>query len=163
MTVAPMNDQTRARTAQLFAKTNQFNLTTTRYTEAELINSVRRSDVLVLTMSLCDRYGDAGLVGAVVVCKGTIENFVMSCRVFGRKAESAFLGAVVDACRVCGWESVTGKFIASKRNEMTRRFYLDHGFVGVADAVNEVSGEFVLVREALVKDIPRWISMHRLQ
>src|SRR5262249_4723054 len=93
--IAPVNDSTVARVAQLTQKTNQFNLTTKRYTEHQIAAMAECAGWRVWTLRVKDRYADNGLVGVAIariecgVCE--IDTFLMSCRVIGRTVETAFL------------------------------------------------------------------------
>jgi FkbH-like protein len=88
------------RLAQLTQKTNQFNLTTRRYTEQDLAALIDAPDWLVADFSLADVFGDAGIVGLALIHllgpeEAEIDSFMMSCRVIGRCAEDAFLHSLL--------------------------------------------------------------------
>src|SRR5262249_27162949 len=97
-TVAVIHRMTPAegpRAAQLTQKTNQFNLTTKRYSEADMRTFAARTDAAVFTLSVKDRFGDLGLVGVAILERdgtaGRIDSFLMSCRVLGRGLERPVL------------------------------------------------------------------------
>src|SRR5262249_29502380 len=88
----PFRDVDHARIVQLFNKTNQFNTTTRRYSSEEITTIANLPNVLTLQFRLLDRIGDNGLVSAMILCPAPdnenvleIDNWVMSCRVFGRQ------------------------------------------------------------------------------
>ena len=121
-----------ARVAQLTQKTNQFNLTTTRYTEGGIGNLLADPAADVLALHLRDRFADLGLVGVAVVRhagrRATIEALLMSCRVLGRGAEDAFLARVAAAAAERGAETLAGTFLATAKNAQVASFYRDRGF-----------------------------------
>src|SRR6185437_14603052 len=91
--ITPMAPEQLSRVAQLTQRTNQFNLTTIRRTEAEVQQLT--GDAIVLTITVSDRFGDYGLVG-VAICEPRgdaldVETFLLSCRVLGRGVEHAIL------------------------------------------------------------------------
>jgi FkbH-like protein len=122
------------RIAQLTQKTNQFNLTTRRYTEAEIRGFVDAPDWLVAHFSLTDIFGDSGVVGVILArqtasSEAEIDTLLMSCRVIGRRAESAFLETVLAALRHRGVRTVTADFVPSAKNQLAAQFLPDHGFL----------------------------------
>ena len=115
------------RIAQMHARTNQFNLTTQRLTEAKLGAMMDdKAGHCVLLGRLKDRFGDHGIVicaSVRVAEKGAeIATFLMSCRVIGREVELAFLGTLLQQLMVRGVEQVEGVHIASERNTPVRDF-----------------------------------------
>jgi FkbH-like protein len=126
-----------ARVAQLTRKTNQFNLTTRRYSDQEIQELVTRDDAYVLHAQLGDRFGDHGLTGAVILVReGTalrIDTFLMSCRIIGRGVEDAILAWVLrHAESLGGIDEVVGEYIPTKKNQQTKDFYPGRGFLPAA-------------------------------
>src|ERR1035437_9609104 len=91
----PVSDQTVARVAQLTQKTNQFNLTTRRYTEPQIAEMAKQPEWHIFSIRVRDRFGDHGLVGVAIAhdegeqCE--VDTFLLSCRVIGRTVETALL------------------------------------------------------------------------
>jgi FkbH-like protein len=149
------------RLAQLTQKTNQFNLTTRRYTEAH-IRGLRDSGSLVCGMRVSDRFGDSGLVGLAIAIPRSPETWeldvlLLSCRVIGRGAESALLGHVADEVIARGGTRLQGWFLPTQRNGPARECYRDHGFQLIETRAD--SGqlwEFDL--QASTLPIPAWIQ-----
>jgi FkbH-like protein len=134
MRVAVDDSRQVPRIAQLTQKTNQFNLTTRRYTEADIRGFVNAPDWLVANFSLTDVFGDSGIVGVILArqtasTEAEIDTLLMSCRVIGRKAESAFLESVLTILRDRGVRTVTANFLPTAKNKLAERFLPDHGFV----------------------------------
>jgi FkbH-like protein len=125
------------RVAQLTQKTNQFNLTTRRYTEGEIAALTAREDAAVFHLSLRDRVADLGIVGVAIVRfadeRAEIDTFLLSCRALGRGAEEALLAQVLIAALRRGCTHVEGRYAPTARNAQVADFYPRHGFRAVAD------------------------------
>jgi FkbH-like protein len=121
-----------SRVAQLTQKTNQFNLTTRRYTEAEIAGLAATPGARVLWMRVRDRFGDSGIVGVAIVriaqTVADVDTLLLSCRVIGRTVETALLAAVAAEARAAGATRLTGAFVPTSRNAPARDFYSAHGF-----------------------------------
>jgi FkbH-like protein len=106
------------RVIQLFQRTNQFNTSNRRYRREELSQCLGAG--LVLGVRYADRFGDAGVVGALVVVGGgdtrELEAFVLSCRVLGREVERAVLGALAERLQKDGSRSLRMLFERTARN-----------------------------------------------
>ncbi len=134
LVIAPVGRATLARVAQLHQRTNQFNLTTRRFGEAEIAASMADAKrALVVAGSVSDRFGDHGLtLAAVVRIDGTaarIESFLMSCRVIGRQIETAFLAALIERLRALGVTRIGGEYRPTQKNGLVKDFYAAHGFL----------------------------------
>jgi len=130
--VVPADALSVPRIAQLTNKTNQFNLTTRRYSEAQVAAMPSRG-WRVYGLRVRDRFGDEGLVGVAIVAPGEdgvweIDTLLMSCRVIGRGIESALLAFVVDEVRRAGGRRLAGWFLPTGKNELVRDLYQRHGF-----------------------------------
>ncbi|MFX1516525.1 MAG: HAD-IIIC family phosphatase [Promethearchaeota archaeon] len=122
------------RVTSLLNRTNQFNLTTRRYTETEVHQM--HSDLynyILYTLQAQDKFGDEGLVGVAIV--GTeptecwvIDSFLLSCRVIGRKIETIFLYKIIKDAKRLNVKKIEAKYIPTKKNSLVSDFYLKHGF-----------------------------------
>jgi FkbH-like protein len=132
-TVSPFDATGRARIAQLINKTNQFNLTTRRYSESDIYAFEKNPDVFTLQVRLRDRLGDDGMV-SVVICKPErddrwrIDTWLMSCRVLKRGLEQAVLNIVMASARARGVKEVIGEYRPTERNGLVRDHYERLGF-----------------------------------
>jgi FkbH-like protein len=130
--LSAVNPATLARVAQLTQKTNQFNLTTKRYSEAQILALANQPGWRVLSIRVRDRYCDNGLVGVAIThdsdatCE--IDTFLLSCRVIGRTVESALLAHLCEQARARGCRAVEGWFLPTRKNAPARDFYASHGF-----------------------------------
>ena len=120
------------RLAQLTQKTNQFNLTTRRYSEVEINALLDSSEATVLVASARDRFGDHGTIGMAILHTGEpawiVDTMLLSCRVIGRGIEVAVMSVVLDLARRRAAHSVIGTFIRTAKNEPARDFYREVGF-----------------------------------
>ncbi len=124
-----------ARIVQLINKTNQFNTTTRRYTAEEIASITKLPNALTLQFRLVDRIGDNGLVSTMILrppCDGEdvleIENWVMSCRVFGRQLECEAMNIAVEAARDRGVRALIADYIPTSKNNLISTLYPDLGF-----------------------------------
>ncbi len=135
------------RVTQLINKTNQFNLTTRRYTPAEI--EVLSADAAYITIygRLIDKFGDNGLTACLIgkisgqTCH--IDLWVMSCRVFKRDLELAMFDELVAACLAKGVTKITGSYYPTAKNLLTKDFYATIGFTLISEDDNGAR-EFVL-------------------
>jgi FkbH-like protein len=122
-----------ARSVQLLAKTNQFNLTTRRHSAAEIEEFASTPGGQAVAIRVRDRFGDAGVVGlALARTEGDsclIDSLLLSCRVIGRGIETALLAHLADNAIRDGAKQLIGEFIATKKNPPCADFYSDHGFL----------------------------------
>lgn len=126
----PFDAVNRARIAQLINKSNQFNLTTRRYTEAQVAALEADPGKTTIQVRLVDRFGDNGMISVIVVDRATweIDTWLMSCRVLGRRMEEAVLGQIALAARAAGAATLTGRYIPSAKNRMVAEHYPRLGF-----------------------------------
>lgn len=125
-----------ARSTQLINKTNQFNLTTRRYTEAEVERIAGDPRAIALALRLEDKFGDNGLISVVLARPDAgieanellIDSWLMSCRVLGRQVEAAVLEALADAAAAAGWHALVGEYRPTERNGMVAEHYPRLGF-----------------------------------
>ena len=121
-----------ARISQLTNKSNQFNLTTRRYTQAEIESIASDSDYITLYGKLVDRFGDNGVVSVVIGHKDGedchIDLWIMSCRVLKRDMEYAMMDTLVHRCREQGIKRIYGYYYPTAKNGMVREFYSLQGF-----------------------------------
>jgi FkbH-like protein len=123
------------RIAQMTQKTNQFNLTTKRYTEGEIIQMISNPTIMVVSLAVEDRFGKYGITGLAIVHIGqgdvataSIDSFLMSCRILGRNIEYRFFDELVVVLRSKGVEKLTAKYISTTKNSQVSNFYEAVGF-----------------------------------
>ncbi len=132
---APLN---RSRVAQLINKTNQFNLTARRCRETEIAALEADAGVFTLAVRVRDKFGDNGLISALVCDKRgpiwNINTWVMSCRVFQRRIEHAMLNRLAAAARSQHAAALVGEYRPSPRNDVVQDLYRSLGFAPAGDA-----------------------------
>ncbi len=127
--ISAVNDGNLERVTQLVNKTNQFNMTTRRYTEGEVAQLTDTVNYITLSAALSDRFGDNGIVSVlfanidhkVNVCE--IELFIMSCRVFKRELEFAMLDTLTEELKKRGVSVLRGVYLPTKKNKPCADFY----------------------------------------
>ncbi len=120
------------RVAQLTNKTNQFNVTTIRRTEAEIRTLLASDDHLIRAIRVTDKFGDYGLVGAAILetadDEWVVDTFLMSCRVLSRGIETAFFASLVTEAGQRGATALVGRYVPTPKNVLVQDLYPRHGF-----------------------------------
>lgn len=126
-----------ARITQLTNKSNQFNLTTKRYTQAQMQETFESDEYIRLSGRLSDKFGDNGVVSIVIGKKQGeelhIELWLMSCRVLKRDMEYAMLDRLVEESRSCGINKLVGYYYPTAKNKMVKDLYSDFGFEKISE------------------------------
>jgi FkbH-like protein len=142
------------RIAQLTNKTNQFNLTTRRYGQAEIERIASDPGYVTLYGKLSDKFGDNGLISVIIGRQEHrtvhLDLWLMSCRVVKRDMEFAMLDALVAVCDQREVSEIYGYYLPSQRNSMVSDFYANLGFRRVAQEGDgrsvwklELNGQYV--------------------
>jgi FkbH-like protein len=160
--IAPVSALTIDRVAQLTQKTNQFNLTTKRYTPQQIAEAAGRPDTRVFAVRVSDRYGDNGIVAVAIVVdadrRREIDTLLMSCRVIGRTVERAILSHLADSAASAGCEELRGWFKPTAKNAPAADFYCRNGFRAVeTDEEQGTLWSLPLADSAL--SCPEWIRL----
>lgn len=121
------------RVAQLSQRSNQFNLRTVRYTDAEIANLGKNDRYACFSFTLEDKFGDNGLICVVIMEKQDeetlfVDTWFMSCRVLKRGMENFTLNTLVDYARENGFKRIVGEYILTQKNGMVREHYPNLGF-----------------------------------
>ena len=132
LVVEGINEANRQRASQLFNKTNQMNLTTRRMTEEELVDWVKAKNRRIWTFRVSDKFGNSGLTGLIAIeCRGTeiqVTDFLLSCRVMGRKIEETMLHIVSEYGRELNLKKLTAYYLMTKKNRPCYLFWEQSGF-----------------------------------
>ncbi|MEO0128302.1 MAG: HAD-IIIC family phosphatase [candidate division WOR-3 bacterium] len=150
------------RISQLTQKTNQFNLTTKRYSETDIQNFSESPNYRVFYIRLFDKFGDNGIVGVSILKKNSqiefeIDTFLMSCRVLGRTVETAFLSFITDVAKKEGAKMLLGIFIPTKKNKPASDFYKLHGFEILEQSEEQTKWIFNLENQTI--KFPEWFKL----
>jgi FkbH-like protein len=153
ITFQPFDATGRARIVQLINKSNQFNLTTRRYTDPEVAAAENDPAVFTLQVRLTDVFGDNGMI-SVVICRPAeagawqIDTWLMSCRVLGRKVENMVLRKILDHARATGIQKLIGTYRPTDRNKLVVDHYAKLGFTKTAEEESGLTRWELLVNGA---------------
>ena len=170
ITFAPFDRTGRARISQLINKSNQFNLTTRRYSEADVAAAEDDPRVFTLQVRLVDTFGDNGMI-SVIVCRPAdaalagpraweIDTWLMSCRVLGRKVEQMVLREILMEAREAGIETVIGVYRPSEKNAMVRDHYEKLGFAR-RDERRDGTTLWTMPAATVIEAAPMAVRRHR--
>ena len=142
MTIAvhPIREDEIIRVTQLANKTNQFNVTGRRYTENEIRALAANASSEIITMRIADKYGDLGLIAAVILKYGAgcahIEQFFMSCRAMGRRAENELMAYLKRHLAGKDTDRIRAEYVRTAKNAPVSDLFDRLGF-----SVTEVTAE----------------------
>ena len=132
MAIEEANEFNIPRIAQMTQKTNQFNLTTRRYTDSE-IKGFLAAGWKIWCLSVADRFGDSGITGCIMINGDVIDSFLLSCRILGKGIEKAFLRRIMVVLRDSGVSSIKALYLPTAKNAQVIDFYDSCGFVCVSE------------------------------
>jgi FkbH-like protein len=151
-TILSALDAPLSRTAQLIAKSNQFNLTTRRHSAGDVERFSRRAGTLAVALRVRDRFGDAGVVGVALCATENgccrIDTFLLSCRVIGRGVETALLSYLAGEAQKLGAKRLIGEYVPSPKNQLCEDFFPLHGF-------ERATGDAIFGGVAYGSDLPK--------
>ncbi|MBF0353763.1 MAG: HAD-IIIC family phosphatase [Alphaproteobacteria bacterium] len=156
-----VGDEHCGRVAQLVNKTNQFNLTARRRTEAEIFSLLNQDDWRIAAIKVNDRFGEYGMTGVAILNRigethWFLDTFLLSCRVLGRCVETAFLSSLRDMLHLQGAKVLTARFVPTAKNNPARDFLPTHGFDLVS---NDDGGHDYVVSLEDIQSAPDFISV----
>ena len=151
------------RVAQLSQRSNQFNLRTVRYTDADIEALANDPNVIDLSFTLEDKFGDNGLI-AVIIMKPQdnetlfVDTWFMSCRVLKRGMENFTLNTMVERAKAAGYKKIIGEYLPTLKNKMVEGHYSSLGFKklkGLSTAQYVLDVEHYQPRENYIKEVKR--------
>ncbi|TET28401.1 MAG: HAD-IIIC family phosphatase [Candidatus Bathyarchaeum sp.] len=150
------------RIVRMVNKTNQFNLTTRRYTDAEIRKMKEaKNEFVIYSLQVSDKLGDEGIVGVAIIRKEqkmwTLDSFLLSCRVIGRKVETAFLAKIVADAKEQGVSTLVGECIPTQKNAPVKNFYSSYGFEELAQEGNLYRWRLDLTKSTV--KMPEWMNV----
>ena len=130
------------RVAQLSQRSNQFNLRTIRYTEADIESMAQDPNVIDLSFTLEDKFGDNGLIAVIIMKKQDdetlfVDTWFMSCRVLKRGMENFTLNTMVECAKAKGFKRIIGEYIPTPKNKMVEMHYPNLGFSKIESESNQ--------------------------
>jgi FkbH-like protein len=165
ITFQPFDATGRARIVQLINKSNQYNLTTRRYTEPEVMAVENEPEAFTLQVRLADIFGDNGMI-SVVICRPQddgvwdIDTWLMSCRVLGRKVEHMVLREILEHARAAGVHKLVGTYRHTDRNKLVVDHYTKLGFSKVDEKTPGLTVWELLVENANPESAPMKVVSH---
>lgn len=159
ITFEPFDATGRARIVQLINKSNQYNLTTRRYTDPEIQAAENDPQVFTLQVRLADIFGDNGMISVVICRPGEagvweIDTWLMSCRVLGRKVEHMVLRETLEHARAAGIRKLSGTYRPTERNKLVADHYARLGFTKVHEEVSGLARWELMVGCPEVEEAP---------
>jgi FkbH-like protein len=164
--IDPANELTLPRIAQLINKTNQFNLTTRRYTEAQVREMMADPEkYLILSVRVTDRFGDNGLTGVVIIEKTLqtwkLDTFLLSCRVMSRTVENAVIQYIIELAQKAGMQILQGEYVPTAKNGVVASLYSKLGFDSLEPeaAPDNAATFWQLDITKIIPVVPAWIKL----
>lgn len=143
------------RIAQMTQKTNQFNLTTKRYTEADIEAFVERGDY-VFCISVNDKFGDNGITGAIIICKNgnkaEVDSLLLSCRILGKGIEDAFFKSIINRLHDDGIEILEAAYVQTAKNSQVSNFYDKQGMAIMHEDNGEKKYSMEIINKLAIPD-----------
>lgn len=165
LAISAFDQPRRKRIAQLISKSNQFNVTTRRYSEAEIADLQSEAGVMTVQARLEDMFGDNGMISVVVGRRHEkrleIDTWIMSCRVLGRRIEEAILQHLVREARSAGIEELTGRYVPTAKNALVRDHFSRLGFVQTEKKPDGETAWRLAVKDYVDKDLPLKVDAAR--
>ena len=127
------NNFTNPRISQLILKTNQFNLTTKRYTAEDILNFTNDENIIVGCAQVKDKFGDHGITGVFIIKKLNsnewfLDTFLLSCRIIGREIEKGILNYIINEAKKNGIKIIKSQYVRTEKNTPIQDFLPNCGF-----------------------------------
>ncbi|MBN2121154.1 MAG: HAD-IIIC family phosphatase [Candidatus Omnitrophica bacterium] len=158
------NDLNKGRIQQLIAKTNQFNTTTKRYQQGDLVRLMRQEKAEIYAIGFQDKFYEREIIGVVIILPDKerpdgylIDSFILSCRVLGRTIETAVFGWLSSLIYKRGARNLTGLIVPTEKNKPAQSIYAQHGFKKISGR----NSSFLLEALNSIK-VPDYFTIHRL-
>ena len=149
-----------SRVAQLTQKTNQFNLTTQRYSDADISKFLDDTSFDIFASRVKDRFGDSGIISVAIVeidgTKARLDTFLLSCRVIGKTIETAILSVIAKELEGRGIKLLISNYLATAKNSPASNFLPDHGFKENKNSMWQIE------LPASKLKVPEWIKTRKL-
>jgi len=164
ITFQPFDETGRARISQLINKSNQFNLTTRRYTEAEVGEAEHDPSCFTLQVRLSDVFGDNGMISVIICRPGAasdwqIDTWLMSCRVLGRRVEQAVLRQILSRAQARGIRRLVGVYRPTDRNKLVEHHYSNLGFAQTGTEADGATHWELAVEGTHVEEAPMTVRV----
>jgi len=138
--IEDVNTSTISRAVQLSQKTNQFKMNHKRYELSEMKNMIKDKDYKIYTLSLKDCFCDYGIIGLMIMKNDHIDDFILSCRVIGRKIEDVIIDWLKKRLKKEGYSHIYGRYRTSTKNSVCKDVYKENGFISKEEGVLNTGG-----------------------
>jgi FkbH-like protein len=150
------------RISQLTQRTNQFNLTTKRYSESDIRGFMNQENIDVVYLKLQDKFGDSGITGCIILKYfdeiAVFDTFLLSCRILGRGVEDAFLIQSLKLAKNKGAKIAIGEYCATLKNTQVEHFYSQRGFSEIPTKKPLTGNCFSYALEQEIKNEPDYFK-----
>lgn len=143
ITITAANDFNITRIAQMTQKTNQFNLTTRRYSDADIREFIAAGSK-IWCLSVKDKFGDNGITGAIIIKNNKIDTLLLSCRILGKGIETVFVKVILSLLKKYGMDRIYAEYISTQKNMQVASFYDVLGFNVLSEFEGSKQYELVL-------------------
>ena len=161
ITIGKAGEKTYQRISQLTQRTNQFNLTTKRYSVEEIMNFSKSNEYRVWWVNLKDSFGDYGIISVAIIKvedkNWILDTFLLSCRAIQKTVETAFLSYICKKAKEERVENLIGKIFYTKKNIPSRDFFSKHNFKLISK--NEIGEEWICNLKDYNLDYPKWFKV----
>lgn len=159
ITIEAANEINIPRIAQMTQKINQFNLTTMRYTDADVMGFLANG-WKIWCISVADRFGDNGITGCIMINDNEIDTFLLSCRILGKGIEKAFVKQILLELRNQGLTKIKASYLPTAKNAQVKEFYEKCGFNCVSENADG-SKQYVLELKDADLEIEKYYHMKK--
>ncbi len=150
------------RIAQQTQKTNQFNVTTRRYSDADIKELLESENSDVIYVKLSDIFGDSGIVGACILrydgSTVLVDTLLLSCRVLGRKVEDILINQVLELAKKKGFKTVVGEYYPTNRNQQVEFFFTEHNFEEIQSNQGTAGRKFIFNLDKKFHPVPQYFK-----
>jgi len=162
LTLTPANSGNLSRIVQMLQKTNQFNLTTLRHSEADIRDMMAGDRNLIWTAALKDRFGNQGIIGLAIGLEGddpnemVVDSFLLSCRALSRGVEKALFAHVAGEAVKMGYTKLRASYFPTAKNGQVSDFYQTMGMTSVSVSDEKKEYEMPLTES---QAFPDWLNI----
>ena len=150
------------RISQQTQKTNQFNVTTRRYSDADIKELLESENSDVIYVKLSDIFGDSGIVGACILrydgSTAFVDTLLLSCRVVGRKVEDILINQVLELAKKKGLKTVVGEYYPTNRNQQVEFFFTEHNFEEIQSNQGTAGRKFIFNLDKIFNPVPQYFK-----
>jgi FkbH-like protein len=150
------------RISQLTLKTNQFNVTTRRYSEGQIQNFIRSGQYFIRCYQVTDKFGDYGITGVAIIKhlkdQWLIDSFLLSCRVLGKNVELAIMGSLIKEAKNKKIKRIISEFVPTAKNKPAENFYQDCKFSIIEKSGGRTRYQFEVGKNRFIQ--PKYINIH---